>query len=75
MRVAIFMEDGIINDIISDGELEVVFIDRDVEGVEEDEVKTVTGEDAYVFTREGHEDAKELNDIWKEATSGGSIDE
>lgn len=66
MKVAIFMEDGIINDIIADGELELVFIDRDTEGCMDEEVLAVDGADAYVIERTAYVDADALEKIYEQ---------
>lgn len=67
MRVAIFIQGGTVHDIISDGVLEVVVIDRDTEGDDDDDIRTVLGDDAYVEERTAHSNRATLQRIWNES--------
>ncbi|MFD1736119.1 hypothetical protein ACFSCX_06030 [Bacillus salitolerans] len=68
MKVVLFMEGGVIHDIISDGELEVRVVDADVEGLHESETQTVEGETKFVFTsnRTPEVDTKRVEQIFNE---------
>jgi len=50
MNIVIFMEGGVIQDIIADAEARVIVVDRDVEGLDEKDIKTVLGNEAYVYS-------------------------
>ena len=50
-RLVIHMEGGLIQDLEADQPLNILVVDRDTEGVDEDELMEITGEDAYASDR------------------------
>lgn len=70
MKAVLFMEGGVIQKIISDGELEVRIIDGDTEG-EEAEVQLIEGKMKYVFNsnRIAEVDKVRTETIFKEIES------
>ena len=49
-RVFIFMEDGCVRAAIAGEEMDVIIIDRDIDGLEDDDIHEVLGADAYIYT-------------------------
>lgn len=50
-RLVIHMEGGLIQDLQADQPLNILVVDRDTEGVDEDELMEIAGEDAYASDR------------------------
>jgi hypothetical protein len=67
--VVILIEEGVIQEVISDTEAKVIIVDRDVEGCDKEDIKTVMGDDAYVYTgtTETRVDVEMVNQVVKEA--------
>jgi hypothetical protein len=49
MRIVIFLEGGKVQSVVTDQEAEVLVVDNDIDGVTEDDIKQVNGEDAYCY--------------------------
>jgi hypothetical protein len=56
-RLVVFMDGGLIHQVLSNEPIELVIVDYDLEGLEEDEVSIVMGAEAYVHI----DRASELN--------------
>lgn len=72
MRIAIIMDGGIVQEVITDESTEVIVVDRDKEGVDLEELKTVEGEDSYIYNglTIGDVNQPRLDTIFKEAGRG-----
>ena len=72
MRTVIEMEGGLIHSVISEEPLEVLVIDRDTEGIDEDEGMTLPdGERVFVQTMDAEEDELAVESIFDKANGGG----
>ena len=49
-KLVIFIEDGVVDQVVSNESIEVVIVDRDSEGLDEDEVSIVMEKEAYVYS-------------------------
>ncbi len=50
MKLVIIVDGGIVQDVYTDQPAEVVIVDRDTEGCDIEDLRTVQGEDAYIYT-------------------------
>lgn len=68
MKVVVFIEGGVIQDVISNNELEVRIIDGDLDGCEERDVQRIEGEDVYVYSshRTAKVDKSKVEKIFRE---------
>lgn len=53
-RLIVFMDGGRVDHLVSDHPLEVVIIDLDTEGLEEDEISNVFGDEVYAVDNSEH---------------------
>lgn len=69
MEIAIIIEDGVVHQVISDQAANVIIIDRDVHDIDDDDIKTILGNDAYIHkgTQECDVNPKIIAQIKKEA--------
>lgn len=49
MKAVIFIEGGVIQDIITDREIEIRIIDMDVDDLDETKIQVIEGQDSYVY--------------------------
>lgn len=71
MKIAIVVEGGIVQEVITDEEImDVVVIDRDTDGLDESEIKKVDGWKTYVYNglRRTKHEPERLEKIYQEAT-------
>lgn len=67
MRAIIFIEGGVVQEVMSDEGMEILIVDRDTEGVELDELYKIAGQDAYVYSARGSSVNKErIDELYKE---------
>lgn len=69
MRIVVVIEGGLVSGVFADGEAEVVVVDRDVEGADDDEVVQVEDREAVVHEPLVADDA-EFVDAAFDATYG-----
>ena len=67
MKAVVFIEGGVVQEVLSDEGMEILIVDRDTEGVETNELYKITGDDAYVYSTRGSSVNKEkIEEIYKE---------
>jgi hypothetical protein len=49
IRVVVFVDGGRVDQVLSDFTVEMVIVDNDIEGLDDEEVVTVLGEASYVY--------------------------
>lgn len=62
-KVVIFIEGGVVHDVIADEELEVMILDYDTEGGEAERVSTVDSREVYVTQQNAVVNPKEIQKI------------
>ena len=50
VRVVVFIDGGRVDNVLSNLPVEIVIVDYDLEGLDDDNIKEVIGEDMYVYT-------------------------
>lgn len=63
MKQIIVMNGGLIQNIISEGDIDVTIVDYDTEGADVKELMKVYKDDAYVFSPQVEVNIDEVNDI------------
>jgi hypothetical protein len=69
MKVVVVVQGGIVQEVITDEELvDVVIVDRDTDGLSEDEVKVVDGKESYVYggLQRAETNPEKVEEIFKE---------
>lgn len=66
MRMAIFIKGGLIQDIVSDSEVDIVIIDGDTDGADSDEIETVLGDEGVISHRQADIVPTQVDTIWKQ---------
>lgn len=67
MRVVVFLEGGIVQEIMSTEGMEVLIVDRDTEGADACDIYKIKDDDAYVYsTRKSNENKTDINEIFAE---------
>lgn len=66
MKIVVVVESGVVQEVLSNEESEVVVLDLDVEGAEE--VKKIQGNEVYVYKglRNTHVDPERVEKIYQE---------
>jgi|HigsolmetaAR206D_1030411.scaffolds.fasta_scaffold00003_30 hypothetical protein len=69
MKQVIFIEGGIIQEIISEIKNEIVVIDRDVEGLDKTDIRIIEGDESYIYRglTESKVDPERVKRIYEEA--------
>ena len=49
VRVVVFVDGGRVDQVLADWPVEVVVVDCDLEGLDDDEIRKVMGEEMYVY--------------------------
>jgi len=49
-KVVVFIDGGRVDNVLSNLPVEIVIVDYDLEGLDDDNIKEVIGEDMYVYT-------------------------
>lgn len=63
MNIIIYMEGGVIHEVVSDGKCNVVFVDYDIEGVCPDNLFTINGSEVYMANMEGNIRQEEVKTV------------
>lgn len=68
MKIVVFIENGIVQEVISDHESEIRIIDCDIEGLEESEIQNIEGREVYVYNNyyKCQVDKRRIEKIYKE---------
>ena len=53
-RVVVIVEGGVVQNVLVDKETEVIVVDYDSDGLEEDEITMIHGDEAYVYNGVHH---------------------
>lgn len=59
-KLVVFIDGGSVHQVLSNEPIEVVIVDNDLEGLEEDEVSIVMGKEAYVYSTKASEVSSEV---------------
>ena len=65
-KIIVFLEGGLIEEVMTDQDAEVMIVDYDLDGLGEDEIKMVDGKEAYIhrFSPYIRVDAGKINEIF-----------
>ena len=69
MKQVIIIEDGIIQEILSEEKTCVVVVDRDIDGLDETDISVVEAKDSYIYCgiTESTVDPERVKQIYQEA--------
>jgi hypothetical protein len=48
-RLVVFIEGGLVSQVLSSEHIEVVIVDNDLEGLDNDEISIVLGDEVYIY--------------------------
>ena len=67
-KLVVFIDGGLVNQVLSNEPIEVVIVDNDLEGLEDNEVSIIMGKEAYVYSTKASEVSTEVvQQVFKDA--------